>query len=59
MFQVELEMRRARAGIVRAFYREYFTTILCIPDTMAFMIWKLGTIVVLMQILNYGAFNTF
>jgi len=28
-------------------YREYFTTILCISDTMAFLTWKLGTIAIL------------
>jgi len=40
-------------------YRADFTTILCTLDTMVFMIWKPGTIDVLVKFLNYAAFDKF
>jgi len=40
-------MCKAGAELVWGIYREDFITILCISDTMAFVIWKFGTIDVL------------
>jgi len=42
ILQVTLVMCRAIVGLVWGIYIEDFITILCISDTMAFMIWKFG-----------------